>query len=75
MPNMLQCFTPGDTIYGYCQGYFGRDDYKNKVCVLVQVKYAVFEYEDGTATVVNYYSGIENDVPDWKDWKNRENEY
>jgi hypothetical protein len=51
--NMLQLFKPGDTLYGYCNGFFGRDDYERKICVAVRPKYAVFEYEDGNATVLN----------------------
>lgn len=51
---MHEVFGVGDTIYGYCNGYFGRDDYEDKVCVLVNPRYAVFEYESGTATVVNF---------------------
>ena len=25
MENMLTLFTPGDSIYGYCNGFFGRE--------------------------------------------------
>ena len=60
--NMLKVFTVGDEIGGYCQGYFGRDNYSNKTCVMCAPKYAVFEErETGKASVVNYYEGIEND--------------
>lgn len=52
--NMLQLFTAGDVIKGYCNGFFGRDDYKTKTCVMVAVKYAVFEYQDGFAVTLNY---------------------
>ena len=32
--NMLQIFGVGTEIGGYCSGYFGRDDYSNKTCVM-----------------------------------------
>jgi hypothetical protein len=51
--NMLHLFKPGDVIYGYCNGRFGGDDYKTKTCVAVRPQYAVFEYEDGSAAVLN----------------------
>jgi len=53
MESMYKLFEQGDKIGGYCSGFFGRDDYENKVCVLVQDKYAVFEYENGMAAVLN----------------------
>jgi hypothetical protein len=65
--NMLQIFTAGDKIYGYCQGYFGRDDYDNKVCVVCTPKYAIFEsVETGFASVINYYESFDADVDEWK---------
>ena len=63
---MLQLFKVGDTIYGFCNGYFGRMDYDTKICVLVTPKYAVFEYKNGSATVLNYREGMEDDVEAWK---------
>ena len=64
---MLQIFKVGDVIGGYCNGYFGRDDYDTKSCVMVTLNYAVFEYSDGTATVLNYFEGLENIAkgPNW----------
>lgn len=68
---MDKLFNIGDTIYGYCNGYFGRDDYDDKICVLVNSKYAVFQYTDGEmegkATVLNYRDNItKDDVDNWK---------
>lgn len=58
--NMMQIFKVGDEIGNYCNGYFGRDDYENKTCVMVTPKYAVFEYwETGNATLLNYRDGLE----------------
>jgi hypothetical protein len=51
--NMLQIFKVGDEIQGYCNGFFGRDDYEDKTVVSVRPKYVLFEYADGTATVLN----------------------
>jgi len=53
MKTMYGYFQLGDKISGFCNGYFGRDDYENKVCVRVTQTYAVFEYEDEGACVLN----------------------
>lgn len=65
--NMFRFFRVGDEIQGYCQGFFGRDDYEDKICVLVRPSYAVFEYENGSATVVNL-SSLEGSNYDIKTW-------
>ena len=70
--NMLQLFNVGDTIYGYCNGFFGRDSYEDKVCVMVRPKYAVFETEDGHAEVLNFTSFFQEcvvETNEWKEWK------
>lgn len=64
---MGQLFSCGDMLYGYCNGFFGRDDYHTKECVMVCDKYAVFEYEeDGTATVLNFDKRFVALVENWK---------
>lgn len=68
MKSMGQIFNIGDVIGNYCNGRFGRDDYENKQCVMLSTKYAVFEYEDGKAVVLNYYEGIEEEVKG-ENWK------
>jgi hypothetical protein len=54
---MNSLFNIGDKLYGFCDGYFGRDDYDTKICVLITPKYAVFQYLEGdfkgNATVLN----------------------
>lgn len=50
---MLQLFQPGDKIFGYCNGCFGRDDYEDKTVIAVRPKYVLFEYDNGCATVLN----------------------
>jgi hypothetical protein len=66
--NMMQIFQVGDEIGNYCNGYFGRDDYEDKTCVMVMPMYAVFQYEDGRAVVLNYQEGLERDVKG-ESWK------
>lgn len=64
---MLQFFKPGDTIYGFCNGFFGRDDYDTKICVAVRPKYAVFERESGFATVLNLTERLDREtVEKWR---------
>jgi hypothetical protein len=53
MKSMFDLFKLGDRLSGYCVGYFGREDYGDKTVVEVRTKYAVFEYDDGRATVLN----------------------
>lgn len=68
---MNEFFNVGDKIYGFCNGYFGRDDYESKICVMVNYNYAVFQYLDGdfegSATVLNLSSSLDKDtVTSWK---------
>lgn len=66
---MYQLFSVGDRIGGFCNGYFGRDDYLNKTCVKVRPKYALFEYEGGEAVILNI-SDIEGLEPERiKEWQ------
>ncbi len=55
--NMLQIFKVGDEIEGYCGGYFGRDDYADKICVMVTKKAVVFEDEDLHLSTINVSYG------------------
>lgn len=65
--SMLNLFEVGDEIQGFCNGFFGRDDYEDKTCVMVMPKYAVFQYEDGSATVINYDERLtDRYVKDWR---------
>jgi hypothetical protein len=70
LPNMHNFFQVGDIIYGYCNGYFGRDDYATKICAKVTTGYVLFEYvEDHSATVLNAKEcmGLDRDaVEQWK---------
>ena len=65
--NMGQLFNIGDVLYGFCNGYFGKDDYEQKRCVMLCSKYAVFEYDEGHATVLNYDDSFKKeDIEKWK---------
>ena len=63
--NMLKIFKVGDEIGGYCNGNFGRDCYRDKICVFVTKDYAVFEDVNGRGHVLNYKEGLEEQVGPW----------
>jgi hypothetical protein len=67
---MQKLFSIGDVINGYCNGYFGRDDYYEKICVMVTNRYAVFQYLNGEwkgqAVVLNYDESLEELIAEWK---------
>ncbi len=65
--NMHTLFAPGDMIYGYCGGYFGRDHYDDMTCVHVTRKWAIFETEKGYGVIVNWEEQLVTEVPKWKD--------
>lgn len=49
----------GRKIYGYCNGYFGRDDYENKIIILEGKLWIVCAYlgcENNRVTCVNFES-------------------
>ena len=49
----------GKKIYGFCNGYFGRDDYKDKIIILEGEKWIVCAYLDRNidcVTCVNFDS-------------------
>lgn len=37
----------GETLYGYCNGYFGRDTYEEKTVVYAGENYLLCEDEEG----------------------------
>lgn len=68
---MNKLFSVGDTIYGFCNGAFGRNDYETKICVMVTPKYAVFQFLEGEwegkATVLNNPDRWDKETVDkWK---------
>lgn len=60
MAKMNDLFKVGDKIYGYCEGYFGRDDYYTKKCIMVTENYAVFEYTDNNSIIWDGYVTVLN---------------
>lgn len=66
--NMYQYFKEGDVIKGFCNGFFGREFYNTKVCILVRKEFAVFEHSDGSASVLNMHDGdlTKEMVEEWK---------
>lgn len=62
-------FKIGDIISGFCNGYFGRDDYERKTCVFITDKYAIFEYDDGSATVLNYDYNLDLTIETVNEWR------
>jgi len=79
--DMNNYFKIEDKIYGFCNGFFGRNSYSDKICVFVKEKYAVFEsIEDkGEAFILSVYSfrddlSAKSFVEDWKKPKNSYNE-
>ena len=55
----MNCFV-GIKIYGYCEGYFGRDDYSDKVVILEGKKWIVCSYlNNDRVACVNFNTGEE----------------
>ncbi|WP_312286905.1 hypothetical protein [Terrisporobacter sp.] len=44
----------GKTICGYCNGYFGRDDYDTKKIVFVGKRYIVTENSEGWGNIAYF---------------------
>lgn len=66
--DMRDLFKVGDLIGGFCNGYFGRDDYYDKKCVMVMPKYAVFENEYGHPSILNFTHNLLTLIPDNDNW-------
>ena len=66
--NMYNLFSTGDEIGGYCNGYFGRDNYDNKTCVIVTMKYAIFENSEGEGSILSFTERLIDDAKgdNWK---------
>lgn len=74
---MNKYFKLGEKIYGFCNGFFGSDDYDNKICVFVTPDYAVFQYIEGkfegNATVLNNPDELNEEIV--SEWKNPQYDY
>ena len=71
---MNKFFNVGDVLYGFCNGFFGRDDYDDKICVMVTKKYAVFQYLEkplkGQGVILNHSETLSKQMV--KEWKNKQ---
>ena len=59
----------GTTIYGYCNGYFGRDDYEDKIILFEGPTWIVCRYiSNEYITCVNFRSEAEKNelIQDWR---------
>ena len=73
----------GKRIYGYCNGFFGRDDYNDKIIIFETAKAIVCMYADSyrgdAITVANFDSEEEKNsyVAKWaeEDWDEENDEY
>ena len=70
---------PGDKLYGYCAGFFGRDSYGVKEVVMVRER-EIVAIEDNRVVVAyfdgdRYPDGIEDDIVKSmiKEWKSEDN--
>lgn len=66
----------GTKIHGYCEGYFGRDDYESKIIILEGKKWIVCAYLDPDTdyvTCVNFDSEEEK-IDCIERWSKREKE-
>lgn len=71
------CGFVGTKIYGYCNGYFGRDDYDDKIIILEGRRWIVCAYLDTDndwITCVNFDSEEEK-IERIKDWSVKPEEY
>lgn len=67
----------GTKIYGYCNGYFGRDDYDDKIIILEGRKWIVCSYLDTDndyVTCVNFDTEEEK-IECIKRWMEDKEEY
>lgn len=69
---MNRPFEVGDRIYGFCNGYFGRDCYVDKICIVANSRYAVFEdLDNGFARILNYPSKAPKFFDMMQEWKKK----
>lgn len=65
----------GTRIYGYCNGYFGRDDYNDKIIIHEGKTWIVCSYLDSEeVSVANFKNEIDKNGC-IKDWSVKEEDY
>lgn len=63
----------GTKIYGYCNGYFGRDDYDDKIIILEGLKWIVCAYLDDDIITCANFDSEEEKIECIKKWSVKEN--
>lgn len=58
----------GRTIYGFCNRYFGRDDYEDKIIILEGMKWIVCRYVDREEVVCTNFNSEEEKNRLINDW-------
>ena len=61
----------GTKIYGYCDGYFGRDDYSDKVIILEDKKRIVYSYLDSDRVTYVNFDTEEEKIKCIKSWSRK----
>ena len=64
----------GTKIYGYCEGYFGRDDYKDKIIIFEGPKWIVCAYLDKDEITCLNFDSAEEKEECIKKWSKKEEE-
>lgn len=62
---------PGDKLYGFCNGYFGRDYYETKIVEAIGVDWLVVREENsGTPIMCNFDAMDTEQIVEYlKEWK------
>ena len=68
----------GKKLYGYCNGYFGRNSYEIKRIVYAGLNYIVVEHEDDNIPAIAYFDNstqeeVEKLLKDWMTPSNLDN--
>ena len=58
-------------IYGYCDGYFGRDDYSDKIIILEGKKWIVCSYLDNDSVTCVSFDTEEEKTECIKSWSRK----
>ena len=69
--NIMQTFILGEVLYGFCNGFFGRDSYENKRVEAFGIDWVVCRDEDGQV----HFATFEGTDKFWsyvKEWRKRE---
>ena len=61
----------GTKVYGYCDGYFGRDDYSDKVIILEDKKWIVCLYLDNDRVTCVNFDTEEEKIECIKSWSRK----